>query len=340
MAVTFQDYYQTLGVKRDATQDQIKRAHRRLARQYHPDVNKDKQAEEKFKQITEAYEVLKDPETRKKYDALGANWKAGQEFTPPSGWENVRFEFRGGAGGQGFHARPDGFSDFFEMIFGRAHGRGSGPGHGGWQEMLRAAQAGGGPAGAPGARPTAPSEAHITVTLEDAYHGSTKQITLRDGATGESQTLHVKIPPGTTHGTKIRLAGQADRTKGSGPSGDVLLHIKLQPHPRFKVHGHQLHTTVAIAAWEAALGAKVPVQTLDGQITLTVPAGAQSGQKLRLREKGLPQRGRSGRRGDMLIELKTVVPKSLDSRERELFELLAKESRFNPRQDPSSSDRL
>jgi len=311
MTVQFQDYYQTLGVKRDASQDEIKRAHRKLARKYHPDINKSKEAEKKFKQASEAYEVLKDPETRKKYNALGANWKAGQNFTPPSGFENMRFEFgSGSAGSGGFTFSSNDFSDFFGSIFG---------GNGARSQSGRPRSRGNHKAPA--------TEAAITITIEDAYHGATKQLTLQDPNTGTSKLLQVKIPPGVTNGSKIRLA------QGDGPmtTGDVLLNITIAPHDRFEVHKHNLHTVVAISPWEASLGAKVPVETLDGPIMVTIPPGSQSSQKLRLRDKGLPQRGQKNSRGDMLVQLKIVVPKNLTDRERELFELLAKESSFDPR---------
>jgi len=321
MAVKFQDYYEVLGVPRNASQEEIKRAHRKFARKYHPDVNKDKGAEKKFKEVSEAYEVLKDPETRKKYDTLGANWKAGQEFTPPPGSEGMQFEF-GGAGGQGFSfGDGEGFSDFFEAIFGQR----GGPGRSGFEGFSR-----GGGAGASRRRTPQASEAPMTLTLEDAYHGATKQITLQDPASGATKTLGVKIPAGTTHGAKIRLAGQGNQGP-DGRTGDVILKITLAHHPRFEVHGHNLHTTIPVSPWEAALGAKVPVPTLDGEVTMTVPPGAQSGQKLRLREKGLPKQGHAGQRGDLLVHLKTVVPKELTEREKELFESLAKESPFDPR---------
>jgi len=314
MPVKFRDYYQILGVARDASQDEIKRAHRKLARKYHPDVNKDKEASENFGKISEAYEVLKDPETRKRYDQLGENWKAGQDFTPPPGFENIRFEF-GGAGGQGFSFSPNAHSDFFETLF----GRGAQGGQAGFEEMLR----GGNHRPRARSRATPTSEAALTITLEDAYHGATKQITLRDTATGAAKTYQVKIPPGTTNGSKIRLAGQG--------KGDVLLLITIATHPRFEVHGYNLHTTTAISPWEAALGAKIPAETLDGEVTLTLPPGSQSGQKLRLRGKGLPQRSHPGQRGDLLVHLKIVVPKTLSNKEKELFEALNKESTFDPR---------
>lgn len=314
MAMKFQDYYEVLGVKRDASQEEIQRAYRKLARQYHPDVNKDASGAEKFKQVTEAYEVLKDPENRKKYDSLGANWKGGQDFQPPPGFESVRFDLGGGGG---FSFGSGEFSDFFETFFerGGARGFGGGPFQG---------QAG------MGAGAGRTQKAALTISLEDAYHGVTKRVTLQDSR-GTSKTYQVKIPAGTTSGSTIRLAGQGGRGGGQAPAGDVLLSVTIGPHDRFQVHGHNLHATVAVSPWEAALGAKVPVRTLDGQVTLTVPAGAQSGQKLRLRQKGLPQRRGGDGRGDLLVHLKIVVPKQLGDREKALFETLAKESKFDPR---------
>ena len=317
MAMKFQDYYEVLGVKRDASPEEIQRAYRKLARKYHPDVNKEASGTEKFNQATEAYEVLKDPENRKKYDSLGANWKGGQEFKPPPGFGNIHFDV--GGGGQGFNFGSGGeFSDFFETFFGRG---GRGQGFGGDPFQGQAGMGG-------GAGQT--QQAALTISLEDAYHGATKQVTLQDNR-GSSKTYQVKIPAGTTSGSTIRLAGQGGQGGGRGPAGDLLLKITIGQHGRFQVHGHNLHATVAVSPWEAALGAKVPVPTLDGQVTLTVPAGAQSGQKMRLRGKGLPLRAGGDVRGDLLVHLKIVVPKELSDREKELFESLAKESKFDPR---------
>ncbi len=326
MDVKFQDYYQTLGVKRDASQEEIKRAYRKLARKHHPDANKDdSEAEGRFKQVGEAYEVLGDPEKRQKYDTLGENWKAGQEFRPPPGWEGMRFESRGGAGpggsGQGgFSFSSDGFSDFFETFFGRDGHAGDRSGHGR-------------PGGAGFARQRAGQthEASLTITLEDAYGGATKQVSLQ-GAGGQSaKTFDVKIPPGTTSGSTIRLAGQGGRAGQGGPAGDLLLRVTIAPHQRFTIHGQDLHTVLAISPWEAALGAKVNAPTIDGEVTLTIPPGARSGQRLRLRDKGLPYRKPADKRGDVLIELKIVVPKTLSDEEKDLFEKLAETSKFNPR---------
>jgi curved DNA-binding protein len=315
MAVKFQDYYQVLGVERSASQDDIQRAYRKLARKYHPDVNKEASAEEKFKEVTEAYEVLKDPEKRQKYDRLGQNWKAGQEFTPPPGWENVHFNFQGGDfGGNG------GFSDFFSALFGGAQGFG-GFADEGWRT--------GGRAGARGgfARPGQDHEAEIEVTLEDAYHGATRKVQLEEA--GHRRSYDVTIPKGVTDGSKIRLPGQGGQGIGGGAAGDLYLRVKIAPHPKFKVRGHDLLTTVQVAPWEAALGAEIPVPLIDGAVTMKVPPGTQGGQVMRLRGKGLPKR--HGEHGDAMATIQIAVPKSMNARERELFEQLAKESAFRPR---------
>lgn len=311
MTVKFQDYYEVLGVKRDASQEEIQRAYRKLARQYHPDLNKGKDAEKKFKQVGEAYEVLKDPQKRRRYNELGAQWKNGQEFRPPPEWEQFR---RGGAGPGGFSFRTGGqFSDFFEMFFGGEGGRSVFEGAVGGDPFHRHGHGG-------GRSRAQDTEAAVTISLEDAYHGATRQITLQ-GPQGVS-TLNVKIPPGTTDGTKIRLKGQ------DPGGGDLLLNVTLAAHPNFEISGHNLSTDVNVAPWEAALGAKVPVRTLDGEVTVNVPAGTSSGARLRLRGKGLPTR--TGR-GDLFARVRIVVAKTLNEREKELFEQLQRESTFKPR---------
>jgi curved DNA-binding protein len=322
MAVTFQDYYKTLGVSRNATQDEMRRAYRKAARKYHPDVNKAKDAEEKFKQANEAYEVLKDPEKRKLYDQLGANWKAGQEFRPPPGWENVHFEFRGSPGAEGFDL-GGGFSDFFEMLFG---GRGGG-GRGGGVTSGRQAS---------WSMPGQDHEAEITISLEDSYHGATKTITLQGQEVDDqgkirpvTRTYEVRIPAGVTDGSRVRLAGKGSPGIGGGPPGDLYLKIHLEPHPRFRVDGHDLQAEVPVTPWEAALGGTVEVPIMEGTAHLKIPPGTQSGQKLRLRGKGLPMR--DGGRGDLFAVVKIVVPKTLSNRERELFTEMAGVSSFNPR---------
>jgi DnaJ-class molecular chaperone len=304
MAVTYKDYYQILGVTRTAAQDEIKSSYRKLARKYHPDVNPgDKKAEEKFKEINEAYEVLSDPKKRELYDRLGPNWKAGVEFTPPPGWENLRVNFGDfGFGGSGF----GGFSDFFETLFGNLRGR---------------------PATKESENRPAPGpdvESEITLTLEEAHRGGTRRVTLASG-----KSLEVKIPAGVREGSVIRLAGQGDAGRGRSRPGDLYLKVRVQPHPVFEVSGDDVLVDVPIAPWEAVLGTTIRVPTLDGTAEVTVPAGSQGGQKLRLRGQGLNRR--RGDRGDLFVRLKIVVPPSPTSSERRLFEQLARESRFNPR---------
>ena len=316
MAVRYQDYYQILGVERGASAKEIQAAYRKLARELHPDVNKTAGAEDRFKQVTEAYEVLKDPEKRKRYDQLGANWRDGQEFSPPPGFEGLRFDF-----GEGdFGDLGSGFSSFFEAMF----GEGRGP-------TRRAARS----------RPRrgATHEAEVQLTLEELVRGGTHTITLqridhdaRGVPHSQRQSYDVRIPPGTTEGTTIRLAGQGAPGAAGGPSGDLLLHVRLAPHAAFEVRGYDLATTLKVTPWEAALGAQIEVPLLQGRAALTVPAGSSSGRSLRLRGQGLPRR--DGSRADLLVELAIHVPRELSARERELFEQLARESGFDPRSQP------
>jgi len=323
MAVQFQDYYEVLGVPRDASQEDIQKAYRRLARKYHPDMNKGEEAERMFKKVGEAYEVLKDPDKRKKYDQLGENWQQGQEFRPPPGWENVEFDFggpgggggRGGrGGGGGFHFDGD-FSDFFRTIFG------SGGGMGGHESPFEQAFRGGGGVGGMGgdrhqrAQRQQPTnvESEMTISLADAYHGAKRQITLQS-PDGRSQRIDVTIPPGIKSGGKMRLKGQAPT------GGDVLLKVNIAPDPRFTVDGVNLVTTIDLQPWDAALGAKTPVQTMEGEVTLTVPPGTSSGAKLRLKGKGMPKT--KTERGDLHAEVRIVMPKELTDEQRELFEKL------------------
>lgn len=321
MGVRFQDYYQILGVSRNATQEEIHRAYRRLARQYHPDVNKSPDAEEKFKLINEAYEVLKDPKKRQRYDRLGENWKAGEEFTPPPGWERVHVGTGPGGHGFAFRSGPGAFSDFFEMFFGRSP----------WDEeslddlfhRFTRRTASGPSSRVQAETPSIDQEASITISLADAYHGATRQLTLTDPVTGQSKTVSVKIPPGTTHGSTIRLRGLAPG------GGDLLLHVQLAPDPRFEVDGHDLIADLPLSPWEAALGTQVDIPTLDGTVSLKVPPGTSSGTKLRIRGKGLPRR--DGTHGDLYARVRILVPKTLSDEERRLFEQLKSVSPFRPR---------
>ncbi|MGE5551377.1 MAG: DnaJ C-terminal domain-containing protein [Bacteroidota bacterium] len=311
LPVKFRDYYEILGVPRTATEEEIKKAYRRLARKHHPDVNPgDKTAEERFKEINEAHEVLSDPEKRRRYDQLGANWKHGADFTPPPGWQTyqVNMEDLGDLGD--LFGGMGGFSDFFATLFGAAAGR-------------RAA-----PTGRPGAGRMAKgrdSEAEIALTLREAHHGGRRTITV-EGA-GRRRQLEVSIPAGVREGTVIRLAGQGE---GGARPGDLYLRVKLLPEPGFTIVGtDDVQTELPVAPWEAVLGARIRVPTLDGAVEVTIPAGAQAEQRLRLRGQGLTRR--SGGRGDQYVKLKIVVPGNPTEQEKELYRKLREVSRFDPR---------
>ncbi len=318
----FRDYYEVLGVDRKASAEEIQKAYRKLARKYHPDVNKTKEAEDRFKEINEANEVLSDAEKRKRYDALGANWKAGQDFQPPPEWEqqfnNVRFGF-GGEGAEDLN----GFSDFFSALFGNAGFGGSGfagAGFGG-RSPFGAGRFGGG-VGEEAMRAPQSQEAELGLSVEEAFAGGSKMIQLRD-ASGKTRTLNVKIPAGSIEGSAIRI-------RGSKGEPDLLLRIKLLSHPRYSVSGSDLTVKLPVAPWEAALGSKVDVVLPDGAIKISVPAGSQSGSRLRLRGRGFPLK-KEGGRGDVFVEIKIVIPPKLSEAEREIYERLASVSTFNPR---------
>lgn len=325
MSVKFQDYYEILGVPRSASAEEIRRAYRKLARQYHPDVNKAKDAEEKFKRINEAYEVLKDPETRQRYDSLGSNWKAGQEFRPPPGFESFTFHF-GGPGGRSHRGDTAGFSDFFEALFGGSFGDAGGGG------QRRAGRRGPSPfsgfenfgefEAGPGAF-SGDVESEVEIPMETAVAGGTVSVRLAMPGQG-TRSYDVKIPKAMVEGRKIRLAGQGQQ------GGDLYLKIRYRPDPRFEVEGANVVTEAKVTPWEAALGAKVPVETMEGRVQVTIPAGSSSGKRLRMKGHGLPK-GEGGR-GDLLVRVMVHVPAKLSPRERELMEKLAKESGFNPRE--------
>jgi len=325
MAVKFRDYYEILGVPRTATQDEIQRAYRKLARKLHPDVNKASDAEEKFKELGEAYEVLKDPEKRQKYDQLGAHWKDGQDFRPPPGWE-AHFDFGRGAGpgGGGFEwTDAGGFSDFFEALFGGAGG-------------FRQARGGGPRPGAVWRQDGADQEATIKISLEDAYHGATKSIGLQsqnltpDGRVSlQEKNYEVKIPAGILPGQKIRLSGQGGEGVGGGRRGNLYLKVEIEPHPIYRLEGRDLYMDLAITPWEAVLGTELQISTLSGPLTLKVPPGTQNGKKLRFRGKGMPSA--KGTAGNLYAVINIMVPTKPSKREEELFAELAKASNFNPR---------
>jgi curved DNA-binding protein len=307
LAVGFRDYYEVLGVPRGAGDEEIRSAYRKLAREYHPDVNKDPGAEDRFKEVSEAYEVLRDPEKREKYERLGANWKAGEDVSGASGFGGGFGRGNGqgfGGDGQGF-GDAGGFSDFFESFFGGRQG-GSSRGFEGFS--MRGGD----------------QEATLEVTLEEAARGGKRKFSLADG-----RDFEVQIPPSVRDGQKIRLAGQGGEGASGGPAGDLYLRVRIKRDPRFRREGDDLVVEVSVAPWEAALGATVPVPTLDGSAKVKVPAGSSSGRRLRLRGEGMP--GPGGRKGDLYASVRIVVPKQLEKRERELFEELAAVSRFDPR---------
>ncbi|OZA29155.1 MAG: molecular chaperone DnaJ [Hydrogenophilales bacterium 17-61-9] len=314
----FRDYYEVLGVPRDATADDLKKAFRKLARKYHPDVSKEKDAEARMKDVNEAYAVLSDPEKRAAYDQLGKDYQPGQDFRPSPDWD-AGFEFSG----HGY--APDeaaGFSDFFEQIFGRAGmgGRGFGQAHARRGSVRAQGE---------------DHHAKVVLDLEDAFTGATRQISLRAPKTDaqgrvtlESRTLNVKIPRGIKAGQVIRLAGQGAPGIGGGPAGDLLLEVQFKPHPRFRVEGRDLFLKLPVAPWEAALGAVVSVDLPGGPVKVRIPQGAQSGRQLRVRGRGIPGEPP----GDLMLTIEIMLPPADTPRAREFYEQMAKEFAFDPRQ--------
>ena len=316
----FKDYYAILGVSKTASQDEIQRAYRKLARQYHPDINKESEAENKFKEIGEAYEVLKDPEKRDKYDRYGSAWKAAQQSggTPPPGYEDVWFDISGSP--EDAFSGFSGFSSFFEQLFGRGSQRGNA-----WNTP----GAGRRESSSSWAMPGADQEAKLSLTLEEAAHGGQREISLTDPETGQTKTYSVKIPKGIRPGQRIRLAKLGGQGMGRGPAGDLYLNVDLLPNAAFRLEGRDLYTTLAVAPWEAALGAEATLSTLDGSVRVKVPPGSSSGRRIRLKGRGFPDP--KGGAGDLYAEIEIVVPKSLSDDERRLFEELAQRSTFQPR---------
>lgn len=315
----FKDYYTTLGLSRTATADEIKRAYRKLARKYHPDVSKEKDAEEHFKEVQEAYEVLKDAKKREAYDQLGSQWKNGQDFRPPPGWQGFS-----GFEGAGFSNEGEGlggFSDFFESIFGQTRQGGVHRGHqrGPFKQQGR------------------DEHAKITISLEDAFHGGSKTVQLQVPEVDAQGRLHhstralkITIPAGVIAGQQLRLAKQGTPGAGGGTPGDLYLEMEIQSHRVFILQGRDVYLTLPVMPWEAALGAKVTVPTLGGSVEVKIAPGAQAGQKLRLKGRGLPGKPISG---DQYIVLQVYVPPAKTEVERALYEKMAKEMPLDPRKN-------
>jgi len=312
MAAQFRDYYETLGVSKTASSDEIKSSFRKLARKHHPDLAKDKKAaEEKFKEINEAYEVLSDLEKRKKYDEYGANWQhAGNGFPPPPSGGRGGGGFGGGAYGTGdggdFHFGGTGYSDFFEQFFGTRRGRG----YGGGVDFEETPQRG------------RDVEADILVTLEEALNGASRQISFRKGNSPDVQTYTVRIPKGVREGQRIRLAGQGGAGGAKGEAGDLYLRVKLQQHPDFRFEGADIFHEADVPAWQAVLGGELTIPTPDGRVKLKIPAGTQNGRKFRIPGRGLP--GKGGTRGDFYAVVEITIPESVTPAQKLLWEQLAK----------------
>ncbi len=306
----YKDYYKVIGVGRDAKADEIKRAYRKLARKYHPDVSKEKDAEEKFKEVQEAYEVLHDPKKRATYDQLGSDWRAGQQFRPPPDWgQGQRFEFSFGG-----EQDPAGFSDFFSSLFGRRDPFGR--------------------AGPQRARRGGDRHARIEIDLEDAFHGGARTLRVQEpevNADGEiavkEREVRVTIPVGVIEGQQIRLRGQGEPGDRSAESGDLYLEIGIRPHPVFQLEGRNVILPLPVAPWEAALGAQVEVPTPGGPVQMKIPAGARAGQRLRLKGRGLPGKPP----GDELVVLEIVLPPADSAAARALYEQMRRELDFDPR---------
>ncbi len=308
----YKDYYKILGVARDATQDEIKRAYRKLARKYHPDVSKEADAEQKFKQLGEANEVLKDTEKRAAYDQLGVDWQAQQDFRPPPGWASG-FEFHGGPRGAGGN---EDFSDFFKSLFGRAGGAAGSHHRQGFQMQGE------------------DHHARVLIDLEDSYNGASRSISLqmpeltRDGHVKTARrTLKVRIPKGIRQGQQIRLSGQGSPGTGGGKAGDLYLEIEFNPHGIYRVEGSDVYLELPLAPWEAALGAAVKVLTPAGTVDLKIPANSKAGKKLRLKGRGIPAKTP----GDLYVVIQISLPPADDEKARAMYERMRDELSFNPR---------
>jgi curved DNA-binding protein len=313
--VEYKDYYKILGVDRGASGDDIKRAYRKLARKYHPDVSKESEAEARFKEVAEAYHVLKDPESRKRYDQLGSGWQAGQEFRPPPGWEYRTYTTRG----PGFEEADLGeFSEFFRRIFGGATPFADHRGPGGRHAPQRGADV----------------EARLSIDLEDAYHGHTIGFSMQSMVWDEkgemrprTRNLKVKIPKGIREGQQIRLAGKGGEGPGTVPPGDLYLTVVFKPHRLFEPRGRDIYLVLPVSPWESALGATVKVPTLGGPVELKIPAGSQTGTQLRLRGRGLP----GDPAGDQYVVLRVVVPPARTDADKALYRKMSEQMHDDPR---------
>jgi curved DNA-binding protein len=311
----YRDYYDILGTGRDATQDDIKQAYRRLARKYHPDVSKEPDADKKFKDLGEAYEVLKDPEKRAAYDKFGNNWKNGQDFEPPPNWD-AGFEFRG-AGYTG--GADEDYSDFFESLFGRSGYTGGGGQHSSFRMKGE------------------DQHAKIVIRLADAYNGSRQTLTLSRPTVDDQghvrtqpHNLQVTIPQGITEGQRIRLEGQGLPGMGGAPAGDLFLEIAFAEDPLFQSEKRTIHMELPVTPWEAALGATVTVPTLGGKVQLKIPAGSQGGKKLRLKGRGLSTQTKTG---DQIVTLRIVIPAAQTDEQKKLYKKMAEIMPANPRNE-------
>ena len=312
----YKDYYKIMDIERNAKQDEIKRAYRKLARKYHPDVSKEKDAETKFKELGEAYEVLKDPEKRAAYDQLGANWQAGQDFHPPPNWD-AGFEFSGGD----TYAGNAAFSDFFETLFGRGFGSASdGRTQRGFGKQFKARGE--------------DHHAKVLINLEDSYQGAVREITLRTPELDNSgrvinkeRKLSVKIPKGVKQGQKIRLTGQGSPGMGGGETGDLYLEIEFKPHDVYRVEGKDVYLNLPVTPWEAALGASIKIPTPLGKLDLKIPSNSSGGRKLRLKGQGIP----GAPPGDIYVTLQITLPPADNETAKKLYREMKQELGFNPR---------
>lgn len=316
----FQDYYEVLGVARDASAEQIKKAFRKLARKYHPDVSKETDAEARMQAINEAHTVLSDPERRAAYDRLGQDWHGGEDFRPPPDWGKQQFEFSGRGLSPDEAAQ---FSDFFSQLFGGTNTAGGFGAHSGRRRQRHGED----------------HHAQVVLDIEDAFTGPTRQLALRlpqrdaqGRVSNATRTLNVRIPVGVREGQVIRLAGQGAPGSGGQPPGDLLLEVRFRPHDRLRVDGRDLHLTLPVAPWEAALGAVVVVDLPGGRLKVRIPRGAQSGQQLKVRGRGIP----GSPPGDLLLALQVVLPAADTAQAQALYETMARELAFDPRRTTGS----